>query len=195
MNRFAKGAIAGAAGIALLLSGAGSFALWNGTATAAAAGSVQSGTMTIATNSTAGTWTVTHGASGPTTVDISTFRAVPGDVLKFTQSIDITATGDGLAAVLAVDPASIKASTTVAPTASAELATALKSGMTVAIAGTLPTGITAGTAANTYNVTGVTGTKTVPVVVTLPFDSTVTGTTAQGGLVDLSALAITLTQK
>ena len=194
MNRFAKGAIAGAAGIALLLSGAGSFALWNGTATAAAAGTVQSGTMTIATNATAGTWTVTHGASGPTTVNIATFRAVPGDVLTFTQNVDITATGNNLSAVLAVDPASIKASTTVAPTASAELATALKSAMTVSIGGTLPSGITAGTA-NTYNVTGVTGTTTVPVIVTLPFDSTVTGLTAQGGVVDLTALAITLTQK
>ena len=193
MNRFAKGAIAGAAGIALLLSGAGSFALWNGTATATAAGTVQSGTMTIAPTTSAVAWSVTRGGTTTAIPSIASFRAVPGDVLTMTQNVDVTATGDKLSAVLAVDPGSITAVGT--STASAELLTALTKSMTVSIAGTLPTGVTAGPATNTYTVTALTGTKTLPVVVTLPFDSTVTGTTAQGGGVNLSALAITLTQQ
>ena len=192
MNRFAKGAIAGAAGIALLLSGAGSFALWNGTATAAAAGTVQSGTMTIATNATAGTWSVKHGAAAATTVNIGTFRAVPGDVLTFTQNVDITASGNNLSAVLAVDTSKAVVDTT--STASVALLADLTKNMSVTIAGT-NTGISAIAGTNTFAVTGAAGTVTVPVAVSFTFDSTVSGYAEQGGTVDLSALAITLTQK
>ncbi|MEN2736339.1 alternate-type signal peptide domain-containing protein [Microbacterium sp. X-17] len=193
MNRFAKGAIAGAAGILLLLSGAGTFALWNGSASAAA-GSVQSGTMTIAADAAAGTWSVTHG-SGPATAipSIASFRAVPGDVLTFTQKVDVTATGDNLSAILSIDPTSIKAGDS--SPASAALVTALTSGMTVTVGAPLPTGVTAGSAANTYTVSGTTGTKVLTVSVTLPFDSTTTGTVAQGGTVDLSALGFKLAQQ
>jgi alternate signal-mediated exported protein len=190
MNRFTKGAIAGAVGIVLLLSGAGSFALWNGSASAAA-GSVQSGTMTIVANGT-GTWTAAHGGGAASPITISTFRAVPGDVLTFTQKVDISATGDNLSALLTVDPTSITAGP---GAASAQLAAALTSGMTVTIPGTLPTGITATATPNTYKVTGLAATTTVTVVVTLPFDPTTSGTTAQGGTVDLTKLAITLQQQ
>ena len=193
MNRFAKGAIAGAAGILLLLSGAGTFALWNGSASAAA-GSVKSGTMTIATDAVAGAWSVTHGSGSATAIsNIANFRAVPGDVLTFTQKVDVTASGDNLSAVLSIDPASIKAGD--ASPSSAALVTALTSGMTVAVGTPLPTGVTAGTAANTYNVSGTTGTTVLTVSVTLPFDSNTTGTVAQGGTVDLSALGFKLAQQ
>lgn len=193
MNRFAKGAIAGAAGILLLLSGAGTFALWNGSASAAA-GSVQSGTMTIAADAAAGTWSVVHGSGSATAIpNIANFRAVPGDVLTFTQKVDVTATGDNLSAILSVDPTSIKAGD--ASPASAALVTALTSGMTVVVGAPLPTGVTAGSAANTYNVSGTTGTKVLTVSVTLPFDPTTTGTVAQGGTVNLSALGFKLAQQ
>jgi alternate signal-mediated exported protein len=192
MNRFAKGAIAGAAGILLLLSGAGTFALWNGSASAAA-GSVKSGTMTIAADPVAGTWSVTHGSGSATPItNIANFRAVPGDVLTFTQKVDVTATGDNLSAVLSVDSASIKSDGTAAGDA---LVTALTNGMTVTVGTPLPTGVTVGTAANTYNVSGKTGTTVLTVSVTLPFDSTTTGTVAQGGTVDLTALGFKLAQQ
>ncbi len=194
MNRFAKGAIAGAAGILLLLSGAGTFALWNGTASAAA-GSVKSGTMTIATDTAAGSWSVVHGTGTSTPIaDISTFRAVPGDVLTFTQNVKITAIGDNLSAILTVDPSTIKAANS-ASAADNALVAALKSGLSFAVTSPLPTGITAGTAANTYTVSGKAGAQTLTVAVQLPFDSTTTGTVAQGGTVDLSALGFTLAQQ
>jgi alternate signal-mediated exported protein len=197
MNRFAKGAIAGAAGIVLLLSGAGTFALWNGTASAAA-GSIQSGTMTIVTDAAKGTWSVAHGTTGtPTAVpDITTFRAVPGDVLTFTQVVDITASGDNLSAVLSVDPLSIKPPKNDSSTASADLATALKStGIKVSVA-SLPSWVTAGTAANTYNVSSTGGVmKPLTVSVQLTFDPNTMGSVAQGGTVDLSALAFQLAQQ
>ena len=49
MNKLLKGSIAGAAGIALLLGGAGTFALWNDTA-AASGGTVQSGNLSVVLN-------------------------------------------------------------------------------------------------------------------------------------------------
>ena len=194
MNRFAKGAIAGAAGILLLLSGAGTFALWNGTASAAA-GSVKSGTMTIATDAAPGSWSVVHGTGAPTPIaDISAFRAVPGDVLTFTQKVDITANGDNLSAILTVDPTTIKAADA-ASTADNALVAALKSGLTFAVTSPLPAGIAAGTAANTYTVSGSAGTQVLTVAVKLPFDSTTAGTVAQGGTVNLSTLGFTLAQQ
>jgi alternate signal-mediated exported protein len=192
MNRFAKGAIAGAAGIALLLSGAGSFALWNGTATAAA-GTVQSGTMTIATTpGSTPAWTVTHGSTTTSIASIGTFRVVPGDVLTLTQKIDITATGDNLSAILSIDPTSVTIGNT---TASRELATAFAQGMSVTIPGALPVGIVAGPVANTYKVSGALGSKTLTVVASSVFDPTTSGTTAQGGTIDLTKLAFTLAQQ
>lgn len=196
MNRFAKGAIAGAAGIILLLSGAGSFALWNGTAYGAG-GTVQSGTMTIDTvGQTIGTWSVTHGGVTTPNVSIASFRAVPGDTLTFTQTVNVSATGNNLTALLSVDPASVKPSSSnpVAP-ADAALAAALTSGMTVSLVGTPPAGVTAA-GTNTYQVLGTVG-KNVPVTVavSLPFDPTTAGAIAQGGSVNLSKLAFTLTQQ
>jgi alternate signal-mediated exported protein len=192
MNRFAKGAFAGAAGIALLLGGAGSFALWNGTATAAA-GTIQSGTMTIATTpGAAPSWTVTHGSTTTSIAVIDSFRAVPGDVLTLTQKVDISATGDKLSAVLSIDPTSITSGNT---TASRELATALASSVGLTISGALPAGIVAGPTPNTYTVSGALGTKTLTVVASFAFDSATAGTTAQGGTLDLTKLAFALAQQ
>ena len=107
--------------------------------------------------------------------------------------MDVTATGDNLSAVLSIDPTSIKAGD--ASPASAALVTALTSGMTVVVGAPLPTGVTAGSAANTYTVSGTTGTKVLTVSVALPFDPTTTGTVAQGGTVNLSALGFKLAQQ
>ncbi|HEY5221607.1 MAG TPA: alternate-type signal peptide domain-containing protein [Microbacteriaceae bacterium] len=194
MNKLTKGAIAGAAGIALLLGGAGSFALWNGSASASA-GQIQSGALSVAkTGNTDGTWQNTpNGSSTPASVTISSFKAVPGDTLTFTQKLDVTAIGDNLTATLAVDPTSIVANAT-NPTASAALRTALLQGMTVSIA-SLPANIVAGGTANTFTVTNATAPQTVTVVVTLPFPRGTAGdNTTQAGSVNLSSLAFTLTQ-
>ncbi len=189
MNRFAKGSIAGAAGILLLLSGAGTFALWNGSASAAA-GAVKSGTMTIAADPTPGAWSVVHGTGASTPIaNIANFRAVPGDVLTFTQKVDVVATGDNLSAILSVDSTSIKPGD--ASPASTALVTALTSSMTVSV----PSGVTAGTAANTFNVSPSAGTQVLTVSVQLPFDTGTSGTLAQGGTVNLAALGFNLQQQ
>lgn len=88
MNKLTKASIAGAAGIALLLGGAGTLALWNDSATIAV-GSIDSGTLTI-TGST-GAW------------DSEWELWVPGDSATYTGELTIEATGDNLEALLTVD--------------------------------------------------------------------------------------------
>lgn len=83
MNKLVKGSIAGAAGIVLLLGGAGTLAVWNDSANLAAAGSVTSGVLNVEAG-TAGSW------------DQSLALIVPGDTITYTQVLTLAATGDNL---------------------------------------------------------------------------------------------------
>lgn len=99
MNKLTKGAIAGGAGIVLLLGGAGTFALWNDSATIDG-GTITAGTLDIQTV-TPGAWTdISPDVDGqPVPIpDITDFRTVPGDVLKYTAGVTIVATGNNLLA-------------------------------------------------------------------------------------------------
>jgi alternate signal-mediated exported protein len=98
MNKLTKGAIAGAAGIALLLGGAGSFALWSDSTTVNA-GTINAGTMTLDAFDN-GTWTK-GGVALP-----ANFKMVPGDVLTYRAQLDIHAVGNALKAKLSLDSAS-----------------------------------------------------------------------------------------
>src|SRR5688572_11261565 len=92
MNKLVKGAIAGTAGIALLMGGAGSLALWNDSANITDA-SVTSATLRIA--ATNGTWT-----GSPTLM-------APGQTASYQATVTITSKGSNLLSRLSVDPASI----------------------------------------------------------------------------------------
>ena len=98
MNKLTKSAIAGAAGIALLLGGAGSLAYWNNSATVGAT-TINSGTMTIAANT--GTTTYYTGTTN------SVSLIVPGDSVTITQPVTINATGDNLKAALSIDTSAL----------------------------------------------------------------------------------------
>ncbi|MBB5632464.1 alternate signal-mediated exported protein [Cryobacterium mesophilum] len=107
MNKLTKAAIAGAAGIALLLGGAGSLALWNATDTVNA-GSITTGTLEM--TATAGSWT-----SAPA-------LWVPGDSATYSATVDVTATGDHIKGTLSIDattvtlPSGVTLALTIAPT-------------------------------------------------------------------------------
>ena len=93
MNKTVKGSLAGAAGVALLMGGFGSYALWSDSDTMGS-GSVQSGKLDI-TNVGAAQW-----------ADISTNKTaaawtagdymVPGDKVTLTRSITTAAIGKNL---------------------------------------------------------------------------------------------------
>jgi len=173
MNKLTKGAIAGGAGIILLMGGAGTFALWNDSATVDG-GEIQSGTLTLTANG-AGQWRdaspdVNSGV--PVNINPATFLTVPGDVLTYTQSVTVGATGTNLLAEFDYEY-----------TAPVDL----------------PDGITASVAV-TRGVTTITGPVTVAnndvftVVLTLEFDVDTPGLVSQAETVDLDAFDVTVTQ-
>jgi alternate signal-mediated exported protein len=104
MNKLIRGAITGAAGIALLLGGAGTFAAWNDAATAAPDTHISTGNLKI-DSATADGWFSDENATAG--IDATTFHAVPGDTVYYKATMKLTATGDHLAAEVNVDPTSI----------------------------------------------------------------------------------------
>lgn len=107
MNKLIKGAVTGAAGIALLLGGAGTFAAWNDQASFGSADKISTGTMTVTTTGAAGWYdvTTTPWNSSMTPINPATFNAVPGDTIEYRQPVNVVADGAHLtAAVSFVNP-------------------------------------------------------------------------------------------
>jgi len=94
MNKLVKGSIAGAAGIALLLGGVGSLALWSDSATLSPT-TITAGNLDIAPTGTTGAWTP------------ALAKIVPGDTTTYTQNYTVVATGDNLHATLTTNVGTI----------------------------------------------------------------------------------------
>lgn len=177
MNKMSKGLIVGAAGLVLLVGGAGSLALWNGSASVDAGG-IGSGVMTI--SAVDGTWSD------------DTALWVPGDTSTYTTELTITLAGDNLTAQLEIDPDSITGDAELLEALDVQLAVgAVSGGGTVTPVPGQP---------NKYTVTSATPLVetelTVPVTVTVDFPgASVTGLDAQNQTVDLGSLAFALTQQ
>ncbi|MBO0908172.1 alternate-type signal peptide domain-containing protein [Arthrobacter sunyaminii] len=97
----AKGALAIGVGAALLLGGGGTLAVWNQTQ-AANAGQIQAGDLELTTQP--GVWKNAYG----TVVDlvpnngIEDYKVVPGDVLTYSQEMNVKLTGDLMQAKLSI---------------------------------------------------------------------------------------------
>jgi alternate signal-mediated exported protein len=181
MNKLTKGAIATAAGVILLMGGAGTLASWNSSADAGSSQTVSSGQLSV-TADAAGVW-----KSGSTVIDPSTFLIVPGDTLTYTQDFDLAASGDNLVFTLAATPGAIAASSTSA--ADVALAGALSSAPTTfSVAGSNISEVVPGS----YEVV-TSGTTTVTVTMTITFDSN-SGNDTQLGSVTFGDGAVTVTQ-
>ncbi|WP_175477241.1 alternate-type signal peptide domain-containing protein [Ruania alba] len=105
MNRIVKGSIAGGAGVALLLGGAGTFALWSESVTAEG-GTVSTGNLDLALVADSEQWTDASPDvdENDTAFDPTTDSIVPGDVITFEQEFTVTAWGKNLRAQLQIDP-------------------------------------------------------------------------------------------
>jgi len=177
MNKLVKGAVAGAAGIALLLGGAGTFALWNAS-TNVSTGSISTGTLAFGTNG-APTWADLSAGATTTTFNPATQTIVPGDVVTLTQTVTVNATGKNLAAQLAY---SIPAA-------------AIPTDLTTHIIPTLTVDATVTGSGSPYTITPTAGgTSVFTVVLTFTFDRTTAGTVGQNESVNLSGSTFTLTQ-
>lgn len=181
MNKIIKGSIAGAAGIALLLGGAGTFALWN-SSTNVSLTSISSGELSLdASTPAAGAWyDITKGPS-TTPITAATYKIVPGASLEFRKVVNIKAVGDNLAANFAVAGGTV----TSANSQAAKYQTSTKvnyGGTDYQTPAVVP--VTAGStsALVTYKLVFTAGTAT-------PGDNT-----TQKDVLTLSDLAVTLTQ-
>lgn len=190
MNRLFKGAIAGAAGVALLLGGAGTFALWNNTADVGTDAVIDAGHLRFGTVPP-GEWYVNGGDTPLTDEDISAMAVVPGEILEYhVDGIEIIAHGDNLLAELGVDWSGVAAAATDAhPMTEAEASTLLKEAFDV--------GYTVdGEATDTIPITG--GADMTPqtfdIVVRLTFDPDTAEQDAMGGRIDLGGFKLTLQQ-
>jgi len=98
MNRYAKGAIAAGAGVVLLLGGAGTFALWNDSATIDA-GQVNSGQLSLTPDSVTGKWYLydesAEGHKGALIANVASYPVVPGDKLIYALDAPVTLTAEG----------------------------------------------------------------------------------------------------
>jgi len=205
MNKLVKGAIAGAAGIVLLMGGAGSLAYWNDSTNAgpgAGSNSITAGTLTV-TAVNAGSWTkgfynasnVLVGSVGAVPT-LSAVRVVPGNRLVYTQSFNIVGTGDDLYFTIG----STAGAVTAASAAAADVALAAQinaSGTTAfSVSGVTGGTVVASTTPGTYKVSsnaGTPSTVTVTWTVDFPFGASALNT-AKTGAISLSQGAITLTQ-
>lgn len=173
MNKTARGAAALAAAAALLLGGAGTYALWNDTESLDG-GAVASGELKI-TGATAGVWRdVSGGGTGTVIADIASFLVVPGDTLTYTVGATVLAKGDNLSATLTADPTSVTGDP--ALLADVDVTTAVRVGGAV-----VPT------------ITEANDGQTVQTVVTLAFDEASTNATQLQDL-DLADLELVLQQ-
>lgn len=88
-----KGTAAIAVGAALLLGGGGTLANWNAEASQAP-GTIVAGDLNVVNATTAGVWKDRNNA----TIDITTYKVVPGDKLTYTQDLTVTLVGNKMAA-------------------------------------------------------------------------------------------------
>jgi alternate signal-mediated exported protein len=188
MNKLLKGSIAGAAGVALLLGGAGTFALWN-SSTTVNGGAVASGTLTIAENGVDPIWEDVSADVAGGVIEIADYRIVPGDTLEMTQDVLINATGDNLEAKLAFNPLTVVTGTDLDNIA---LKNALDFTLTAtpATSGTVVTDNGDGT----FQIAPSDNEITVALTLTVEFPSDVEDLVAQGASVDLTGLGFNLTQ-
>ena len=102
MNKYTKGAIATAAGIVLLLGGAGTFALWSDNV-GITGGTITSGDLDVALSGSAVWVDISDADPTPETININTFKIVPGDELQLTQDLAVQASGNNIKAELSYD--------------------------------------------------------------------------------------------
>lgn len=161
MNKLTKAGIATAAGIALLMGGAGTLAYWNDSANLTG-GTITAGKLDI-TSVSGGHW---ENSSG-TTIDIASYKVVPGETLTYKANVNVQLEGDALQARLVLGSGSIAtpASATAADTA---LVAALGSSATLSASGT---GISL-VSGSTYDIANTVTVIPVSASITFPKSST-----------------------
>jgi alternate signal-mediated exported protein len=96
MKKMTKGAIVTGLGVALLLGGGGTLAVWNDSADSTAGGIV-AGDLEL-TDQQTGVWK--SNVTGATISNIGSYKVVPGETLTYTQDLTVKLLGDQMVATL-----------------------------------------------------------------------------------------------
>ncbi|WP_218017277.1 alternate-type signal peptide domain-containing protein, partial [Rhodococcus marinonascens] len=174
MNNKLKGAVAAGAATVLLAGGAGTMAAWNA-ATDVGGGEIGAGALAL-TQKAAPEWSDQNGV-----IEVTDFRAVPGDVLTYQASFQVTAQGTNLRASLAVDEATIVGDEAFSGVVDHKI-TATSGGDPVPVD------------ADGVVITSAFDDRTVDVRVIITFDADTDGDAAQSVQVDLNNFNVTLRQ-
>jgi alternate signal-mediated exported protein len=177
-SKMIKGSIAGATGVALLMGGFGTYALWSDSENLAENG-VQSGELTIDT--TAGVY---DDANSPAANDWNgaTDKMVPGDKVTYTQTFTVKAEGKNLKGTLNYTKPSLTG------TFSPQLSNSVQvTSSSATIVETAP-------GSNQFTFASPFGTATITAVVTYELPAATGGTTNQNKSATLPAAAFTITQ-
>lgn len=180
MKKVMKAAIAAGAASALLLGGAGTYALWNGEGDINA-GTVTTGHLTLDATA-AGVWADASGDAANANFDPASDRLVPGDIVTFKQSVTISAVGKNLKGALDVGtldavPAALAGQVSVELDADATAAGLTEAGNVISFAAP--------------------GEYVIPVTITVTFVPGTEGSTLPGTMnqdLDLGALSLNLNQ-
>ncbi len=197
MNKLTKAAIAVAAGVILLMGGAGSLAYWSDSALSGPTGqTISAGNLAI-TAVNAGSWTkafsgTTTFTAGNPVADITAVRIVPGNRLVYTQTFNVSATGDDLFFTVGNTANSVSG----VGGANAALAGLLTTNSSFTVTGPAGGNVVASGSPNTYKVNTSAGPSvfTVTWTLTLPFNAGVVDNSTKTGVVSLLQGAVTLTQ-
>lgn len=157
-----QSAVAAGVATAVLLGGFGAFSLWNDSIAAGTTDDIQTGTLAF-DGVTPGGWTIveTDGVLTPgTAIDPATFKASPGDVIRYTADVAVTAEGSDMLAELVVDPTTYT------------IASALASYVTVELSNGVG-------ATDAIPVHAAAGSQEIPVSVTVSFSDQISGVTGQ----------------
>ncbi|EGD54972.1 alternate-type signal peptide domain-containing protein [Gordonia neofelifaecis] len=100
MNKVTKGALAAAAGAAILAGGAGTMAAWNSTVNGTGGGTISAGSLNVTQQEGTGVWKWVGGSKNNQAVDFANDKIVPGDKIAYTATYDVQLVGTNLKADL-----------------------------------------------------------------------------------------------
>jgi alternate signal-mediated exported protein len=176
MNKMIKGSLAGATGVALLMGGFGTYALWSDSEELAGNG-VQSGQLTIDT--AAGVYDDDNSAAADDWSASDTM--VPGDVVTYTQTFTVTGDGKNLAGTISY----------VEPTLTSSFSTLTHA---VDVTSDDAAVVESAPGSNQFEFSGEFGTATLTAVVTYTLPAATGGTTDQNKSATLPAANFTIAQ-
>ncbi len=105
MKNMTKGAIVTGLGVALLLGGGGTLAVWNAEQSSDA-GTIAAGNLDLKADN--GVWTNSKGAA----VNLSSYKVVPGETLIYKQPVTVTLSGGQMVATLTQTGTGLESATT-----------------------------------------------------------------------------------